>query len=303
MNSILDMMKKFPSNDSCRVYLEKVRWNNKPCCPRCKHSQNIYIIAPFSYKCSSCLKKFNVLLGTIFENTKLPLQKWFMSIYLATSYKKGISSLQLSRDLEVTQKTAWFMLHRIREMLKVKAPFMLDGQVEVDETYIGGKNINRHACKKVKHTQGRSSIDKTPVLGMIERKGNLVAIKVDNVQTKTLTKKILANVKTSAHLYTDEWIGYQEVGKLYAHSRVNHSQKKYVNGIAHTNTIEGFWSLLKRGIIGIYHFISKKHLDRYLDEFTFRYNTKQLTQKDRFNISLSQCESRIKYKHLIKKAA
>jgi len=191
------------------------------------------------------------------------------------------------------------MLQRIRKCFDIENNNDLDNDVEVDETYVGGKNKNRHKSKKVKHSQGRSAKDKTPVVGMIERSGKLNARKVDDVKKKTLTKEIVRCVKKSANLYTDEWVGYNGVAKLYKHAMVNHGQGEYVNGDAHTNTVEGFWSLLKRGIVGIYHFVSRKHLQDYVDEFVFRYNTREMSEAGRINRLLENMAVRTTYRRLV----
>ena len=297
-NSIIELLKAFPNEQSCIEHLEELRWNG-------------YVVSPYDttskvwkcngnkYKCKNTRKYFNVKTGTLFDNTKIPLQKWFLAIWLVTSHKKGISSMQLARDLDVTQKTAWFMLHRIRRCFGIENNNDLDNNVEVDETYVGGKNKNRHKSKKVEGAQGRSAKDKTPIVGMVERGGKLNARKVDNVQSHTLTQEVIQCVKDSANLYTDEWVGYNGVAKLYNHAMVNHGAGKYVNGDAHTNTLEGFWSLLKRGIIGIYHFVSRKHLQAYVDEFVFRYNTRHSTESGRLNFLLANMGVRTTYRRLV----
>jgi transposase-like protein len=190
---------------------------------------------------------------------------------LITSHKKGISSIQLSKDVGVTQKTAWFMLQRIRFAVRTKSfSKPLENTVEVDETYIGGKNKNRHSNKKVANSQGRSTKSKTAVFGLVERNGRVVAMKVNNTSGHTLKPLINAHVTPDTNLMSDEWKAYTGLSKMYNHKFVKHGDGEYVNGDIHTNTIEGFWSLLKRGIIGIYHNVSSKHLDKYLDEFEYR---------------------------------
>jgi transposase-like protein len=296
--SILDLINSFTDEEACIKHLEALRWGDSIISPFDEYSK-VYKCSNNRYRCKNTSKYFNVKTGTLFDNTKVKLQKWFIAIWLVTSHKKGISSLQLSRDINVTQKTSWFMLQRIRNCFGIENNNDLDNTVEADETYVGGKNKNRHNIKKIKNSQGRSAKDKTPVVGMVERNGKLNANVVENVQSKTLTAELIRNVKYTASLYTDEWLGYKGASRIYDHSVVKHNQGEYVNGRVHTNTIEGFWSLLKRGIIGIYHFTSKKHLQRYVDEFVFRYNTRNNTEAVRFNILLANTEVRTTYKGLI----
>jgi transposase-like protein len=283
-NSIIELLKYFPDEDSCIKHLEKIRWARGITSPfnilsrvyKCKSG----------YKCKETGKYFNVKTGTIFENTQLELQKWFLAIWLITCGKKGITSVQLAKDIGCTQKTAWNMAHKIRECFGIENNHKLDGNVEIDETFIGGKNKNRHYKKRHRSINGRLGIKKIPVLGMVQRGGKLIAKVIPNTSAKVLIPSIVNNVKYFTTIYTDEWKGYNAVKFNYDHKIVTHSHGNYVNGIAHTNTIEGFWSLLKRGLIGVYHHTSKKHLQKYLDEFVFRYNTRQLSQCERFNLTL-----------------
>lgn len=295
--SISDLLKAFPDEETCIKHLEALRWNGNVVSPFDETSK-VYVCKGNKYRCKNTGKYFNIKTNTIFDNTKLGLQKWFLAIYIVTSHKKGISSLQLGRDLDITQKSAWFMLQRIRKCFGIENNNTLDNEVEADETYIGGKNKNRHADKKIEGSQGRSAKDKTPVVGMVEREGKLNAKAVENVKHATLSREIISNVKENAKLYTDEWLGYKGLERIYDHGIVKHNQSQYVVGRIHTNTIEGFWSLLKRGIVGIYHFTSKKHLQMHVDEFVFRYNTRNKTTQSRFNILLSNLENKLTYKTL-----
>ena len=296
--SLYDLMNAFPNDYYCERHLEKIRWNGYVVSPFDETSK-VYKCKNGKYRCKNTGKYFNVRTGTMFDNTKVSLQKWFIAIWLMTSHKKGISSLQLSKDVHVTQKTAWFMLERIRRCFGSENNNELDGTVEVDETYIGGKNKNRHNSKKVKNTQGRSLKDKIPVVGMVAREGKLNAHKVADTGTKTLTEQIVKFVKDTAQLYTDEWLGYNKVAKMYDHAFVNHGAREYVIDDVYTNTIEGFWAGLKRGVLGIYHSWSKKHLQDYVDEFVFRYNTRSMADNDRFNLLLASSEVRTTYKELV----
>lgn len=299
-SNLIEVMMHFSDKEVCKEYLAKMRWSKGVVCPHCENGEKIYTMKS-GYKCAKCRKPFSVTKGTIFENSAIPLQKWFAAIWLITSHKKGISSLQLHRDLGITQKSAWFLLQRIRYAIRTQSfNKPLENIVELDETYIGGKNKNRHASKKVSNAQGRSTKDKTPVFGLVERNGRLTAMRVRNTTKATVMPIITKNVSLDAKIMTDEWKAYSGLSSLYAHEIVKHGQGEYVVGKCHTNTIEGFWSLLKRGIIGIYHNVSSKHLDAYVDEFEYRYNTKNITCVERFDNMLSLCNSRITYKNLIR---
>ena len=296
-NSLIDIVKAFPTEEHCIAHLEQLRWNGVVVSPF-DSSSKVYKCKGNRYRCKNTGKYFNVRTNTLFDNTKIELIKWFMAIWLVTSHKKGISSLQLGRDIDVTQKTAWFMLQRIRKCFGCENNSELNNEVEIDETYIGGKNKNRHADKKVENSQGRSVKDKTPILGMVERTGKVVDRKIETTSVAHITPEVVKTVK-NAMVYTDEWVGYKQVNKIYDHLFVKHNKGEYVNGRIYTNTIEGFWSILKRGIVGIYHFTSRKHIQKYVDEFVFRYNTRNDTENQRFNLFLQHTEHRLTYNELI----
>jgi hypothetical protein len=297
--SIIQFNNHFNTDEKCRLYLEEQRWNGTPACPHCG-SINVCRFATNNktFKCreKSCRKKFSVTVGTIYENTKIPLTKWFLATYILSVHSKGISSLQLATLIDVTQKTAWFLNHRIREMLTEKNPELLNGIVEVDETYVGGSESNKHFSKR-KSKGGVSG--KAMVLGAVQRQGK-VKTKVIAQTTKENIENTLSDfVETNSTMVTDEHNAYNGVHKKYNHERVNHREKEYVRGNVHTNTIEGYWNILKKQIDGIHHSVSPKHLQRYCNESSYRYNNRQLTQDEKFINVLSNCDGRLKYNDLI----
>ena len=307
--SLPQLLDYFKEESTCIEYYEQIRWNGNPTCPHCG-SERVYTTTR-GYKCANneCYKKFTVKVGTIFHGSKISLRIWFAAIYLATTHKKGISSVQLALDLGITQKTAWFVLHRIREMLKDKAPQMLgeNNMVEVDEAYIGGNNKNRHYNKKRSKkdngltNEGKPYQPKKMVIGLIERKGKVVLKHVPSADLNNVGGLIRKHVPKGSTIYSDEAPVYNHLKRFYTHDNVKHSLNIYVEGGVHTNTIENFWSVLKRGLYGVYHQVSDKHLERYLDEFAARFNTRDLTGQERFDKFLVDSESVLSYKVLTAK--
>ncbi len=305
-SSFAQMLEKLADETVCREFLEHLRWGKEPVCPHCgcqnKEHYQLKQKGEFKglYKCKDCRERFTVKVGTMFHGSPISLRKWFIAIYIFSSHKKGISSLQLHRDLGVTQKTAWFMLQRIRNTFATTPEEKLTGVTQVDETFVGGKNKNRHADKKVKESQGRSVKDKTPVFGLVN-KGKVNTKVVPDTKSKTLKPIITEMVEEGSIVVSDEWLAYKGLSNSYQHEVLKHKERQYVNNSFHTNSIEGFWSLLKRGIFGIYHSTSPKHLSKYCDEFSYRYNTREFTDGERFALSLVNSERRLTYKQLIQK--
>lgn len=302
--NLITLSNNFTNEKVCREYLEHIIWKGNRTCPHCK-SQNSYVIEKGKrYKCANpnCYKKFTVTVGTFLESSKIPLKKWFHAIYIFSSHKKGVSSCQLAKDLGITQKSAWFVLSRIREIFKEKAPFVIDGIAELDECYIGGKEGNKHESKRKYDEQGRLLENKAPVIGIVGREGKAILISVNEVNKQTVFPLIAKHVKEGSTMVTDAFKLYRTLRHKYTHKSVDHSSGEYVRGDFHTNTVEGFFSHLKRGLIGVYHHASPKHLHRYCNEFSFRYNTRKCKEVERFDIALAQSQGRLKYSQLIAKA-
>ena len=268
--NIIQIYKKFPTQKSCIEHIEKKRWQDKAICPYCKSNRTTKMKNEARHHCNNCNTSFSATVGTIFHHTHLDLQKWFLAISLILNAKKGISSRQLARDIEVNKNTAWRIQMQVRKAM-VEYGELLKGIVEMDETYIGGKP---RKSDEIQHKRGRGT-RKAAVVGMVERNGKVKAQHQDKDKLKfqDLQKIVKENIDTlQTPLMTDDYRGYTPISKIIEHKIINHSQKQYTDGDIHTNTIEGFWSLLKRGIVGQYHKVSIKYLNKYIDEFCFKYN-------------------------------
>lgn len=271
--------KAFPHDDACRAYLQANRWQSGVVCPRCG-STRCYELAtmPFKWECPDCSPggyRFSVLVGTIFENTKVSLRTWFRVIHMMLTSKKGVSALQVHRTIGTgSYRTAWYMCHRIRAGLADREFRKLVGIVEVDETFVGGKDKNRHWDKKSGGVGGQNT-NKFIVIGAVERKGSVVARMIERTDTSTFDSFVRQTVSDKVSLLaTDEHSGYRHLSNDFPHGFIRHGSGQYVMGAIHTNTIEGFWSILKRGVVGTFHKVSKKYLPLYVAEFEFRYNNR-----------------------------
>jgi transposase-like protein len=304
-NTLDELTATFPDEATCIAHFRSIRWAHGAFCPYCGGTRIYNFSDGRTHKCADCRQRFSIKVGTIFEDTKLPLRKWFIAVWLITSHKKGIASTQLAKDLGVTQKTAWFVMHRLREASKsgsFNRP--LTGVVEVDETFMGGKARNRHKDKRGGPGRGGLGSGKVPVVGAIERKGEVFARASKSVDAATLKGFVRATVAPEVTmLVTDEWVGYRGLDQEYPHRVIKHTAGEYVaRGGAHTNTIEGFWSLFKRQVYGIHHWVSEKHLDRYVNEATWRYNRRAASEGGRVNSLLASANGkRLRYQDLIAK--
>jgi transposase-like protein len=284
----------FSDPENCRKFMVSIRWADGIVrCPYCDSDKVTYLANAKVYRCygKHAKQKFSLKVGTVFEDSPIGLDKWLPATWLLVSCKNGISSYELARDLGITQKSAWFMLHRIRLAIQSKSFVKLGGgksEVEVDETFIGGKSRNMHVDVRKRRITGTGGRDKTPVMGILERGGNVRTVVVADRKKTTLQAEVKKHVSAGTALYTDLLLSYDGLEREYAHQVVDHAER-YVNGRVHTNGLENFWSLLKRGIAGTYVSVEPFHLFRYLDEQTFRYNNrKEMTDSDRFSLAMSQ---------------
>lgn len=268
--STRELFELIPDAESARIYFEKQLWPNGPVCTECGKGDRITVRKGGYYRCNACKWDFTVRTGTIFGRSHVPLDKWVHAMYLLLTARKGISSIQLSKELSIRQGTTWFMLQRLREACGTKLE-ALRGEVEIDECYIGGLEKNRHKSKKSMDGQ-RGHCGKSAVIGMRERGGRVKAEVLGNADRFEMQRAIANNVEAGATIHTDEHVGYQKMDSRYVHKTINHSKGEYHKDGVGTNGIESVWAVLKRGLHGVYHHASKKHLNRYVNEFSFRLN-------------------------------
>jgi len=294
--SLQQAIRHFSDEQVCIDTVASLRWPNGPSCPACEHKDHYYLKTQKRWKCKECGRQFSVKLGTIFEDSPLGLDKWLCALWMLVNCKNGVSSHEIGRALEITQKSAWFMLQRLRLALQSGSLVKMGGggsEVEVDETFIGGKARNMHVSERKRRITGTGTKDKTAVMGILERGGKVRATVVSSRRKAVLQEEVRKHVTAGAALYSDALKSYDGLVSEYAHQVVDHATQ-YVDGRVHTNGLENFWSLLKRGLNGTYIAVEPFHLFRYLDEQAFRYNTRKddagikLNDGDRFQLALSQ---------------
>ena len=299
----------FRDEKTCYEFYEQIRWNGVPCCPHCGSAKYYKVKARGkfkdipSYRCGirECGLPFTVSTKTIFEGSKVEFRKWLQAAYELSIGKKGISSIELGVRIGVSQKTAWFINHRLLSMLTETAPTLLRDVVQLDETFVGGKNKNKHADKKIPNSQGRSLKGKTAVFGARGLLGTVKTQVIPDTEAATIKPIVDKWVEKGSIMVTDEWRSYNSLKGDYFHVTVNHQEGVYVSGAFSSNGLENYWSILKRGIIGTFHFVSPKHLQKYCDEFTERYNKRDISNIDRFVKSIEKCEyNRLTFDNLTK---
>lgn len=300
-DTLIQLMAALPDEQAAIGHFTAIRWKRGAFCPYagCGSTKVYHFSDKRTHKCGQCRRRFSIKVGTIFEDTKIPLRLWMMAIWLITSHKKGIASTQLAKDLGVTQKSAWFMLHRLRHAIATQSfNRQLEGEVECDDASVGGKEKNKHASKR--DSSNRGTKGKTTVFGILERGGELRTGTIPNVRASTVQNIVRDHVKPGSVVMTDEHPSFVGLQGDYHHHAVNHSVGEYVRHYClHSNGIESVWALFKRQIIGTHHWLSPKHLNRYLGEMQWRFNLREMGEGDRVNALLSQTVGRLTYKALI----
>ncbi len=291
-SSLLELTKAIPDEQAAIDHFTAIRWKNGEFCPYCGSDRLYHFSDKRTHKCADCRQRFSIKVGTIFEDSKLPLRTWMLAVWFISSHKKGIASTQLAKDLGVTQKTAWFMMHRLRHAARTRSfNRPLRGMVEADETFMGGSDHNRPVHK-------RGLKRKAVVMGLMERGGELRAHTIK--RSGLVSREVVRHVEPGSRLLTDEYGPYASVSEHFIHETINHRSKEYARGDVHVNGLEGFWSQLKRQIYGIHHWVSSKHLDRYVGESVWRFNRRALTEAFRFNELLGVADgARLTYPELI----
>jgi transposase-like protein len=302
--TLTDFTDYFCDEQTCVEHFTASRFRNGEYCPHCRHDKIYKCGNGKRYQCAKCKQDFTIRTKTVFGESKLPLRKWYMAIYLLATSGKGISSVQLAKQVGVTQKTGWFIDHRVRSAMKQNKGNLF-GTIEADETFIGGLSKNMSKKRREATIKGTGGTGKVAIFGMRNRDGEVRAQVVPSVGMADLHKEIKSNVAQGATLYTDKWVAYRGLTAQFKHSTVDHGAKQYVNGDCHTNGIESFWALFKRGYHGVYHHMSKKHLHRYVNEFTFRVNRRTRTMQSVFSDVLDRVTDspQLPYKTLIQKPA
>ena len=300
-STLVEAVRHFSDENTCFEFVKQMRWSDKVVCPLCGHDEHSFVSTRKIWQCKGCQKQFSVKKGTIFEDSPIKLDKWLIAMWLIANAKNGISSYELHRSLGVTQKTAWFMLHRIRLAMQNGSLTKLGGEVEADETFVGGKRVNMHHSKiaRMAYKSATGTEGKTTVIGLLERNGEVRTKVVQNTKTRTLCFEVEANVNPGARVYTDALPSYNELDRNFRHASVNH-EIEFVNGSVHTNGLENFWSLVKRTISGTYVSVEPVHLSRYLDEYCYRFNHRKATDGERFALLASLVSGkRLTYANLI----
>ena len=280
--SIIELFDMFPNDRAAEQWFKRIRWPHGPCCPDCG---SLHVVPckdrkPMPYRCKDCRRHFSVRKGTVMQASKIGYRKWAVATYMMVTGIKGTSSMKIHRELKMTQKTAWFLMQRIREGFITPHTPKLAGTVEVDEMFVGGKQKKRHASQQARYSAS-DSYGKKPVVLAVERGGKVVAMPIDRTDANTLTRFVEHNVKHGSRVITDDHGGYTDLMESYRHRTVRHSVGEYVKGVdVHTNTVESLWSMFKRGFVGTYHRMSVKHLNRYVQEFAGRKNQRDMDTLD-----------------------